>query len=81
MARGWESKSIESQQQDKAKSESVPARPALSPVQQQRQRDIGGLRLSRQRVLDELTRVSDSRHEAMLRTALADLDAKLKALE
>ena len=81
MARGWESKSIESQQQDKAKSVSVPDRPALSPAQQQRQRDIGGLRLSRQRVLDELTRVSDSRHEAMLRTAMADLDAKLKALE
>ena len=79
MARGWESKSVEEQQADAV---STPAefKPPLSPDQVAKQRQCEGLRLSRQRVLQQLQSAQNSRHGKMLEDALADLDAKLALL-
>jgi hypothetical protein len=75
MARGWESKSVE-QQQEEAKSSKKPGR-ALTPEQIAQEQRRRGLELSRRRILDQLERVSNPQHRQMLETALADLDAQL----
>jgi len=76
MARGWESKSVEQQQEEasSAKTRSVP----LTPEQATREKRRQGLLLSRQRVLQQLEAASNPRHRQMLEAALADLDARLK---
>lgn len=76
MARGWESKSVE-QQQEEATSSPQQDRKQLTPeqiVDQQRRR---GLELSRQHILHQLEVASNPQHRAMLEAALADLNALL----
>jgi len=79
VARGWESKSVE-QQQDEAASASSPVRTVLTPEQLARQRERQGLMLSRQRVLQQLETAQNPRHRQMLQAALADLDTQLARL-
>ena len=71
MARGWESKAIESQQDDArgAKKRSRPT-PQVDPARQT-------FELARARVLADLERATQPAHRRMLEQALADLDAKL----
>ena len=76
MARGWESKSVE-QQQEEARA-SQPPRPApLTPEQIAAQKRRQTLLLSRQQVVRQLQLASHPRHRQMLETALAELDARL----
>ena len=79
MARGWESKAVE-QQQDEAASASTKPKLVLTPEQLVRQQDRQGLLLSRQRVLQQLEIAQNPRHREMLQSALADLDARLARL-
>ena len=79
MARGWESKSIE-EQQAQAVSNPGPTRPPLTPVQIATQRQIQGLMLSRQHVLQQLEATQNPRHREILQSALADLDEQLARL-
>lgn len=76
MARGWESKSVE-QQQEEASSAKIRAT-HLSPEEAAARTRRQGLLLSRQRVLQQLEAASNPRHRQMLEAALADLDAQLK---
>jgi hypothetical protein len=76
MARGWESKSVEAQQ-DEARDKSSQRRPAMSPEQAARWREQESLRLSRKRVLHQLEASTNPRHRKLLEEALADLDRKL----
>ena len=76
MARGWESKSVE-QQQELATSESEQRKHQLSPAQTSAEQRRQTLQLSRQRILQQLEVASHSRHRQMLEAALADLDALL----
>lgn len=76
MARGWESKSVEAQQAEATDKSSKP-RPKLTPEAAARVRDREILRLSRQRVLQQLERTQNPRHLQLLRDELADLDQKL----
>jgi hypothetical protein len=76
MARGWESKSVEEQQAEAAAA-SPNLKRLLTPDQMARQRQETGLRLSRQRVLQQLQAAQNPRHRKMLEDALADLDAQL----
>jgi hypothetical protein len=79
MARGWESKSIEDQQAQAAE-KSTASLPRMTPEQAARRRAIEGLLLSRQRVLQQLERVTDIRARTMLDQALAELNEKLARL-
>ena len=79
MARGWESKSVEAQQ-DEAKQKSEPRSPALTPRQAAMKRESESLKLARQRTLQQLESSSDPRLSAMLQSALADLDERIQAL-
>jgi hypothetical protein len=75
MARGWESKSVE-QQQEEAKSAQKKGR-ALTPEQIAQEQHRQALELSRQRILQQLQVACNPQHRAMLEKALADLDAQL----
>lgn len=77
MARGWESKSVEEQQAEAALKKQ-PAGKELSPLEAVRVRQLEGLRLSRQRVLQQLQNAHDARLRHMLEEALADLDRQIE---
>jgi hypothetical protein len=79
MARGWESKSVEAQQAE-ASEEKHRSGPRMSSEQAARQRQIEGLGLSRQRVLQQVVAARDPRHKQMLEKALADLDRQIEDL-
>ena len=78
MARGWESKSVE-QQQEEAAAESVHRKP-LTREQIQTENRRKGLELSRQHMLQQIQAASNPKHREMLVRALADLDNQLKSL-
>jgi len=76
MARGWESKSVEAQQAE-ASEKSSTTRSRLSPEQAANRRHREVLRLSRQRIAQQLATVQNPHHRKMLENALAELDMKL----
>lgn len=78
MARGWESKSVE-QQQEEAAAQKVHRKP-LTPEQIARENRRKGLELSRQRIVKQMEAASNPRHRQMLEAALADLDNQLNGL-
>lgn len=79
MARGWESKSVE-EQQSEAVADHPPRNRPLTPEQALAQRQKQGLRLSRQRVLQQLAVAQNPVHRQMLEKALADLDTQVSRL-
>jgi len=80
VARGWESKSVESQIEDAEDRPRSPQR-RLSPEEIERQRKLDGLRLSRTRVAHDLEAARDPRYRAQLEAALAYLDREIAALD
>lgn len=76
MARGWESKSVEAQQ-DEARDKSSDRRPAMSTEEAARWREKENLRLSRKTVLAQMEASVNPRHRKLLEETLADLDRKL----
>jgi hypothetical protein len=80
MARGWESKSVE-QQQEEMSAQRQTARAPLSPGEQQRNRKRDGLLLSRQRLAQQLQAACNPRHRQMLEQSLAELDNQLLSFE
>ena len=79
MARGWESKSIESQQ-DLARDEQDSHRPPLSEQDKRARREREGLLLSRARVMKQIEASSNERYTKVLREALNGLEQKLASL-
>jgi hypothetical protein len=79
MARGWESKSVEAQQ-DEAAERTTSEKPRLTGEEAARFRETESLRLSLKSVVQQLERSHDSRHRAMLEHALADLERKIREL-
>lgn len=81
MARGWESKSVESQQTEAANGrQQQPDAEGPDPASLAILRKQEILMLSRTRVLRELENSQNARYKEMLNHALADLDAQLSAL-
>jgi hypothetical protein len=78
MARGWESKSVESQQTSDQKAAVAGQRGTAEERERQRRR--GGLELSRARVLSELEVTEAPVRRAALQAALAYLDGELAKL-
>lgn len=75
MARGWESKGIEAQQDDAARGRAAGPLPTRESLQRQAERRA--LELSRSRVAGDLARASAPAHRKMLEQAIADLDDRL----
>ena len=80
MARGWESKSVEQQQEERF-GQPTDARPVLSAEQRERNRKREGLVLSRKSLARQLEAASNLRHRHMLEAALADLDRQLASFK
>ncbi|MFL6209306.1 MAG: hypothetical protein ACJ74W_10680 [Pyrinomonadaceae bacterium] len=80
MARGWESKSVEDQQQ--AAEERARQREAApledSPAARARRERIETLRLSRARTLDQLEHATNRAHRAMLQRTLRALETEIE---
>ncbi len=78
MARGWESKSIESQQEEASRQ---PKRqPILSEEQRARAAKRRTLQLTRARTVADLERASSPTHKRMLEQAIAALDQQLSSI-
>ncbi len=76
MARGWESKAIEAQQ-DEAERRSAKIDPVEDPVRATRRRTLA---LARARATADLALATRPAHQQMLREAIAALDAQVAAL-
>ena len=79
MARGWESKSVESQMES-AKESNAQSRAPLTPQQQEAARERQRLQLSRAYVLQQIARAANSAHALALQQALKEIDEKLARL-
>jgi hypothetical protein len=79
MARGWESKSVESQQE--AAAAKPPAATSFSPQEAQRRAERATLMLARTRALADLQQACAPAHRAMLEQAIADLDRRLGSVD
>jgi len=77
MARGWESKSIEAQQEEAVQARRGSGRPPTAEEREEAGRRRT-LELARSKVLADLTRATTAVHREMLQQAVADLDARLR---
>jgi hypothetical protein len=80
MARGWESKSVESQQ-ELARDEQSARHRALSDEQKKLAREREGLLLSRARVIKQIEASTNERYTKVLREALNEIEQKIASLE
>lgn len=81
MARGWESKSVESQMDEAERQRASPDEIQHSEEQIRLLRERESIELSRTRIVRELEESTHSRHREQLRAALAHLDAQLGELD
>jgi CHASE3 domain sensor protein len=80
MARGWESKSVESQQTEDIKKRSG-RHDLLTSDERERLRKKGSLELSRRRVLHDIEETQSAVRRTSLEQALAFLDEEIRKLE
>jgi hypothetical protein len=80
VARGWESKDVESQQELRAEERRAAAasRPSPQALEQIHKRE--SLELTRSRILADLERARHPRHQEQLRSALAYIDGEIARL-
>ena len=78
MARGFESKMVEFQQEEAARAR--PAGSTLTPEEQQARARRQGLALARARAAADLERATVPAHRRMLEQALAAIDDQLRSL-
>jgi hypothetical protein len=81
MAKGWESKSVESQVQDSLEKMRDKRGVQLTPAQIDSRRRREVLVLSRTRVEKDLQTSQDQRYRDLLTRALADIEAQISALD
>jgi hypothetical protein len=78
MARGWESKSVEAQQEDARRAARRRSRSPEDLALRERRR---AFELARTRAQNELARASAPAHRQMLESAIAALDRQIAELE
>ncbi len=81
MARGWESKAIESQQDDADRGRLREAASPLTPAAAEALERRKGLELARARLLSDLSRATRAAHRAGLERSLAALDEQLRGMD
>jgi len=80
MARGFESKSVEAQQEEAARGK-IKARPQMTPDQQAADERRQALELTRARARGDLSRATAPAHRRMLEHAIAALDKQISDLD
>lgn len=81
MARGWESKAVESQIEAAATRSEQSRASRLQAEDIVRQRERESLELSRTRVVQDLEKAANPRYQEILKQSLVFLDEKLAALD
>jgi len=81
MAKGWESKAVESQVQDSESKSRSNSGNKLTPSEGESKRRLEVLMLSRSRVEKDLESSQNERYKAHLTRALADIQAQISALQ
>jgi hypothetical protein len=81
MARGWESKAIESQIEEAEARSGASKGETADPAEVERRRTRESLELARKRILHELETSHNFRREQMLRASLKHLDDKIEELK
>jgi len=81
MARGWESKAIESQIEEAESRSGASRGKTADPLDVERRRTRESLELARKRVVHELETSHNFRREQMLRASLQHLDEKIEELK
>jgi hypothetical protein len=81
MAKGWESKAVESQMQDSEGKIRSKGGARLTPSEIDARRRLEVLMLSRSRVERDLQASQDERYKSLLTRALADIEAQISAVE
>jgi len=79
MARGWESKSVEAQQDEASRSVARPQRP-LTPEERERGQRRQTIELARRKAAADLARARTPAHRSLLERAIRDLDGQLAGL-
>ncbi len=79
MARGWESKSVESQQEEAARTAPAAPDPPLTATGQEKVARQRTLELARARATADLARATHPAHRAMLEQVIATLDRQIAA--
>ena len=80
MARGWESKDVESQVQDRNTVADNKGQGQKSAEQLKKEQEKRGLALSRTRIVNSLESATNPNHRKSLEAALAHLDKKIAEL-
>jgi hypothetical protein len=80
MARGWESKDVESQVEATETPRQKPHSGPKTPEQLMREEQIKDLQLSRIRIVNDLATATHPNHRKSLEAALAHLDKKIADL-
>ena len=80
MARGWESKDVESQVEATEAPQQKHGSGPKSPEQLQREQERKDLQLSRTRIVNDLASATHPNHRKSLEAALAHLDKKIADL-
>ncbi len=81
MARGWESKAVESQMEEAESRRAPRAQVKADPAELERRRTRESLELARKRVLHDLETTHSFRLEKILRASLKHLDGKIAELK
>ena len=80
MARGWESKAVEDQiEERKKKREAVPSE-ETTPEERQRKDRLASLQLSKSRLLDQLERAKNPTHRTTLLNGLKAIEKEIEEL-
>jgi hypothetical protein len=81
MARGWESKSVESQMEESRESKPATGKATLTAEELLRQQKKADLTLSRKRITQQMEASSSEKYSELLRRTLADLDKQIAELQ
>lgn len=79
MARGWESKSVEAQQDEAVRAKAPQTRPP-TPEERERIQRRQTIELARRKAVADLERAKTPAHRRQVERAIADLDASLASL-
>jgi hypothetical protein len=80
MARGWESKDVESQVANR-ENMAAPGKAPKTQDQAEKDRERANIELSRKHVLNDLETATNPNHKKTLEAALAHLDQQLQKLD
>ncbi len=81
MARGWESKSVESQIDAAEHEKSKDPEAAIASAEMEKRRARAGLVLSRKYLVHQMEAASSERYKENLRLALTEIDQKIQKLD